>query len=110
MADEPVVIEATAGPYAGKRLTVPAADAKQAIADGWARDPFAPAEEPKEPKEAKEVTDEDRAKVAEAAEKAARKLRGEEDQNDKKSKETKSLEADKPAASYETRSILPKSK
>jgi hypothetical protein len=98
MADEPVVIEATAGPYAGQRLTVPAADAKQAIADGWARDPFAPAEEPKE---VKEVTDEDRAKVAEAAEKAARKLRGE---------ETKSLEADKPAASYETRSTQPKSK
>jgi hypothetical protein len=111
MADEPVVIEATAGPYAGQRLTVPAADAKQAIADGWARDPFAPAEEPKEPKEVKEVTDEDRARVAEAAEKAARKLRGEEEpDNGKKTKETKSLEADKPAASYETKSTLPKSK
>ena len=100
MADEPVVIEATAGPYAGQRLTVPAADAKQAIADGWARDPFAT-----EPEEPKDMTDDDRAKVAEAADKAAKKLRGEDD-NDKK----KSMEADKPAEGYTTRSTAPKSK
>jgi hypothetical protein len=98
MADD-VLIEATAGPYAGQRLTVPAADAKQAIADGWARDPFAT-----ELEEPKEMTEEKRAKVAEAADKAARKLRGEDDADKKKS-----MEADKPEG-YTTRSTAPKSR
>jgi hypothetical protein len=96
MADEPVLIDVLAGPYAGARLTVTAAEAKQAIADGWARDPFAESEEPM-----KELTDEQRLKIAEAAEKAARKLRGEEEPGN--GKKAKSLEADKPAATYETR-------
>jgi hypothetical protein len=105
MTDEPVVIEATAGPYAGQRLTVAAAEAKKAIADGWAKDPFA------EPAEAKELTDEERFKVLEAANKGASRLRGEEETDaDKKAKETKNLEADKPAANYETRSTPPKAK
>jgi hypothetical protein len=107
MADEPVLIEATAGPYRGQRLTVSEADAKAAIADGWAIDPFAEKQEPKE------MTDEDRAKVGEAAEKAARKLRGQEEEpkkSTKKADEDKALEADKPAAGYETRSTMPKSK
>lgn len=73
---ESVVVQATAGPYAGQRLTLSAADAKQAIKDGWAVDPFAPppapdAEPPKQP------TDEERVKINEAAEAAGRKLRGE---------------------------------
>lgn len=106
MAEEPVMIEGIIGEYAGKRLTVSAADAKQAIADGWAKDPFG------EPAEAKEMTDEDRARVMEAAGKAARKLRGEEEPKKpaKNAEEDKSLEADKPASGYETRSTMPKSK
>jgi hypothetical protein len=109
MPDEDVVIEGLHGPYAGQRLTVSAADAKQAIADGWARDPFA------EPEDAKEMTDEERAKVIAAAEKAGRKLRGEpeEDNGNKEKKpaaKDKSMEADKPSATYETRSAPVKSK
>jgi hypothetical protein len=111
MADETKVIEATAGPYAGQRLTVPAADADAAIKDGWAIDPFAAVDPDAEPPPAQ--TEEERMKTSEAAAKAARKLRGEDDAEkaDKKpaSKE-KSLEADKPASSYETRSTMPKSK
>jgi hypothetical protein len=103
MADETVLIEATVGPYAGQRLQVDPATAKQAIADGWARDPFAEVGEPKE------MIDEDRAKVAEAANKAARKLRGEDEPDTgRKAKETKTLEADDPAAGYETRSTSKK--
>jgi hypothetical protein len=105
MTDETVTIEATAGPYAGQRLTVAAAEAKKAISEGWAKDPFA------EPAEVKELTDEERFKVLEAANKGASRLRGEEDaDNGKKAKEDRSLEADKPAATYETRSTPPKSK
>jgi hypothetical protein len=105
MADEPVVIEATAGPYAGQRLTVAAAEAKKAIAEGWAKDPFAAPEEPKE------MTEDERVKVLEAAHKGARRLRGEEEPvNGKKAKEDRALEADKPAATYETRSTPPKSR
>jgi hypothetical protein len=108
MADETKRIEALYGPHAGRRLDVPADVAAAAIADGWARDPFAPAEEAKE---VKEMTAEDRQKVLEAAHKADRKLRGEEDaDNGKKAKkEDRSMEADKPAG-YEIRSTLPKSK
>jgi hypothetical protein len=40
MADEPKMIEATLGPYAGQRLTVSPADFDKAIADKWAIDPF----------------------------------------------------------------------
>jgi hypothetical protein len=40
MADEPKMIEATLGPYAGQRLTVTPADFDKAIADKWAIDPF----------------------------------------------------------------------
>jgi hypothetical protein len=104
MADEPVRIVATVGPFAGQSLDVAAAEAKKAIAEGWARDPFA------EPPEAKEQTEEERWDVLQAANKGAARLRGEEAPDDgKKAKETKSLEADKPE-NYETRSTLPKSK
>ena len=79
------------GPYAGQRIDVPAAEAKKAIAEGWARDPFA------EPPEPKELTEEERWEVLQAANKGAARLRGEEEADDgKKAKETKSLEADKP--------------
>jgi hypothetical protein len=105
MADEPKRIEALYGPHAGRRLDVPADVAEAAIADGWAIDPFA------EPGETKEITEEQRQTILEAAAKADRKLRGEEDADSPKAKkETKSLEADKPAGDYETRSTMPKSK
>jgi hypothetical protein len=103
MADEPVVIEATAGPYTGQRLTVAASEAKKAIAEGWAKDPFAAPEEPKE------MTEDERMKRLEAAAAGARRLRGEEEpDNGKKAKEDRALEADKPAAGYETRTTKSK--
>jgi hypothetical protein len=80
MPDETTLIEALFGPYAGQRLTIPSADAKAAIKDGWARDPFAQPsnDDPKLP------SDEQRFAATEAAEKAARKLRGGEGAEDNK--------------------------
>jgi hypothetical protein len=105
---EDVMIEATHGPYAGKRLTVSEADAKAAIKDGWAIDPFA--EKPTEPAEVKEVSDEDRQKLIDAATKAAAKLRGETTEDgDKDDKKTRAVEAEDPAE-YQTRSAAPKSR
>lgn len=118
MADEDVMIEATAGPYAGKRLTMPAADAKKAIADGWARDPFAEMTDEDRQKAvdaAAAATDEDRQKVAEAAEKAARKLRGEEEADpsagsgSKARSEDKAIEPEQ-SGSYEVRTSKPMTK
>jgi hypothetical protein len=47
------LVEALIGPYRGQRLKMPAADADQAIADHWARDPFGvvPIPEPKDEEE-----------------------------------------------------------
>jgi hypothetical protein len=100
---EDVMIEATHGPYAGQRLKVSEADAKSAIKDGWARDPFA--EQPTEPVEAKEVSGEDRQKILDAANKAAAKLRGE-TEGDKK---TRAMEAED-AAEYQTKGVTAKDK
>lgn len=93
MADEDVLIEGTHGPYAGKRLTVSAAEAKKAIAEDWARDPFG------EPVEARELSDEERFKLNEKAEAGARRLRGEEEPA---KAEAKTVEAEKPDE-YQTR-------
>lgn len=100
MPDENKTIEATAGPYKGQRLTMPAADADQAIADGWARDPFAPAPGPDD-KPAKEPTDEERQAVMDKAEKAAKKLRGEtvEEESHDKTRETREQNRDRKPAS-----------
>lgn len=69
-------IEALYGPYAGTQIDIPTADADAAIADGWARDPFATPDPNAEPKEwSQEAHD----KAMIAAEKAARKFRGEEE-------------------------------
>lgn len=67
-------IEALFGPYAGGHIDLPTADANQAIADGWARDPYA---EPDPDAKPIEWTDELHASVNAAAAKAARKIRGE---------------------------------
>jgi len=76
--EKTALIEATRGPYAGSRLTVSEAEAKQAIADGWAVDPFAP---PKadhvEGEDYNDPTEEQIVAAVAAAEKAARRLRGE---------------------------------
>jgi hypothetical protein len=100
---EDVMIEATHGPYAGQRLKVSEADAKSAIKDGWAKDPFA--EQPTEPAEVKEVSSEDRQKILEAAHNAAAKLRGE-TEGDKK---TRAMEAES-SAEYQTKAAAAKSK
>lgn len=54
-------IEAILGPYRGNRLTMPAAEAQNAINDHWARDPYS--EDP--PHDA--LTEEERAHALEAA-------------------------------------------
>lgn len=77
MSDETKMVEATVGPFAGQRLTMPADVADQAIKDGWARDPFAPPPTEEELAKRKEPTEDDRLKSTAAAEKAVRKLRGE---------------------------------
>lgn len=73
MADELKRIEALYGPYAGRHLDVAAADADQAISDGWARDPYTPRAE------ATEFDQEKYDAMLIAADKAARKLRGEQE-------------------------------
>jgi hypothetical protein len=111
--DEPAVVQAVAGPYAGQRLTMSRADADAAIADKWATDPNAPP--PKEgEKEANPMTEDERAQIAEKAEKAARKLRGEpdpdarpEDKAPRQEPVTRDLGADSPPR-YPTRDITRK--
>ena len=79
-------VQATHGPYRGTQIDLPVADAEQAIADGWAIDPFAPVDPNAEPPE----FDQDKQDKAEAAaEAAARKLRGEEDAETSKPKSGK---------------------
>lgn len=124
MPDATKRIRATHGPYAGQNLDVAAADADQAITDGWAIDPFA-AVDPNAPPP--EFNQEKHDAMLVAAQKAARKLRGEhepgtdpnpehgkddEHRKDKpQPKEQRSLEAEKPAATgYETRGTTSKSK
>jgi hypothetical protein len=111
--DEPAVVHAVAGPYAGQRLTMPKADADAAIADKWATDPNAPP--PKEgEKEAKPMTEEEHAEIKAKAEKAARKLRGEPEPDAKPTDDkaqpsaTRDLGAEKPPQGYPTRDITRK--
>ena len=70
-------VQATHGEFAGQLLDLPTADAEQAISDGWAVDPFAPADPDAEPEEF-DQDKHDKANVAAA--KAARKLRGEKEE------------------------------
>jgi hypothetical protein len=117
--DEPAVVQAIAGPYAGQRLTMSKADADAAVADKWAVDPSAPPrsreEEEKAAKEAKPLTEEERAEIKAKAEKAARKLRGEpepeepakpavEAQPHRETTTQRDLGADKPSG-YPTRDL-----
>lgn len=103
MSDELKTIEGLYGPYAGKRLTVSPADAEQAIADRWAKDPFAPVEEPKEGEELKLLTDEERQEILDKAEKAAKKLRGEEEEGEDKPAAEKKAMAAEESQGYQTR-------
>jgi hypothetical protein len=97
MADELVIIEGTLGPYAFQRINVDAAEATQAIADGWAIDPFGPPPEPKE------LTPDERFAIIQTAEAAARRLRG---QEEVKAEEVKAEEVKaKPAAHSEPRTV-----
>lgn len=97
MSDEIKQVEVLLGPYSGQRLNMPAADADQAVSDGWARDPFAPPVEPAKGAEPKPPpTDEERAATLAKADKALRKLRGETD-------ETRDMTAARPNAGYTTR-------
>jgi hypothetical protein len=103
MADEPKTIEATLGPYAGQRLTMSAADADAAIADGWARDPFEQHDPDAQPKE---MTDEERQKALDAAEKAIHKLRGDEEAEGEADKPKEKPKA-KPKPPTEVRDMIP---
>lgn len=75
---EPRMIEPIAGPYRGQRIMVESGMADQAIADGWAVDPFGPPPTDEELAKRADMSDEERIKINVAADKAARKLRGEE--------------------------------
>jgi hypothetical protein len=81
MAEESKLVEATAGPYKGQRITLPTADADAAMAAGWAVDPFAPPPNAEELANRKPPTEEELARANEAAQTMARKLRGDEDAN-----------------------------
>lgn len=114
MPDETKRIEATLGPYAGSHLDLPSADAEQAIADGWARDPYA-APDPNAGTPAFDQEKHDKTMVA--AEKAARKLRGEPEPEEhekarksaaKNETRTSSMEADTTGKGYETRATTTK--
>jgi hypothetical protein len=113
--DEPAVVQAIAGPYAGQRLTMSKADADAAVADKWAVDPSAPPPKEGEAKEAKPLTDDERAEIKAKAEKAARKLRGEPEPEESakpaveaqphRETATRDLGADKPSSGYPTRDL-----
>lgn len=117
MNDEPKMIQAVAGPYAGQRLTMPKVEAEAAIADKWAIDPFAPIAEAKDPKDAKDasakdMSEDERAQIKAKAEQAARKLRGETDEPDKPAADESAKPADEPTkpadmaqARHETRDL-----
>jgi hypothetical protein len=68
-------------------MTVSAAEADQAISEGWARDPFAPVEEPKAGEEPKQLTDQEREELSNKARAAAERWRGE-DKNESKAGKT----------------------
>jgi hypothetical protein len=69
----PVLMEALYGPFRSQRIWMPDADATQAVADGWAFDPYQPRPEP--PYDLTVQTDADY--VYEAARVGAARLRGE---------------------------------
>jgi len=86
MNDQPETkrIEAVFGPLAGSLMDIPTADADAAIADGWARDPYAPPPSADEPVKEFDAAAHDQ--VLAAAEAAARKIRGEDTEDDMKAK------------------------
>lgn len=99
MPDETKRVRATLGEFAGREIDMPAADADQAISDGWAVDPFAPPPEtPEEPMSA-----EDQEKAVEASSKAIEKLRaGGEPEKEAKGKKAATPEPE--TGGYKTRS------
>lgn len=107
MPDETKIIQPSYGPFAGQQITVPAAEADEAISAGWAVDPYAPpsTEQPA----AADLDPDARQALIDAADAAARKWRGEEESEDvKKAKaKTKDDTSAKPAsrASEETRDM-----
>lgn len=107
---ETTMIEATIGPYAGQRLTMPTADAKAAIADGWARDPAQVPDENAPPSEP--MTAEQRAAALEKAQAAAFKLRGEPlhklPEDEKSEDETRAATAKPARGDYDTRAARSK--
>lgn len=87
MPDETKRIEGLHGPYAGKHIDLPSADADAAISEGWARDPYA-AIDPSKPQP--EFNAEKYDAMLVNAEKAARKIRGEDDKKAEDRGKTKS--------------------
>lgn len=105
--DEDVMIDVTEGPERGKRLRVPADVGRQAISDGWARDPFAPPSEEPET-EPEPPTPEQREKSIQAAAEALRKLRGEPDEEEADKSRRRAQQANEPEEGYETREEQPR--
>jgi hypothetical protein len=104
------MVQVTAGPYAGKRLQVPDADA--AVSEGWA---YKEGENPLDIPEVKELSPEDQHAVVEKAKAAGKKLRDDDDEAEdreqrKERKAQKNLEAAEqaPKSGYTTRDMKSK--
>lgn len=97
MEDDSQIIEPSAGPYKGQRISVSAAEAKRAIKEKWARDPFAVDEAQDGDDAQAQVDDAEMAKRNERAEAAAKRWRGDEQQRERE------LQPASAGVSYETR-------
>jgi hypothetical protein len=89
------------GEFADQDIDLPEADADQAIADGWAFDPYA-----ETPRELPPIlTDGERAAMEELSKKAIAKLRGEEyyEPQAKRGAKDKALTPDEGGGTYQTR-------
>jgi hypothetical protein len=99
--EETKFIDVTHGTGRGMRLSVPAAEAAQAVAQGWATNPF---ELPDPDAVPEPEEDEVRAQRIENADAAMRKWRGEEEAEPKGKEKTRDMKAEQPASTYQTRS------
>jgi hypothetical protein len=99
--EETKFIDVTHGTGRGMRLSVPAAEAAQAVAQGWATNPF---ELPDPDAVPEPEEDEVRAQRIENADAAMQRWRGEEEAEPKDKAKTRDMHAGQSGATYQTRS------
>lgn len=97
---EEKLIELIFGPYRDQRVSIAADEADKAIAEGWARDPFAPPDEMTK----QSLSDKELVEMWELAEKAARRWRGERSAKPQLA-EKRALEAEEGEEGYQTRDV-----